>query len=147
MASFAMDAPARTEPERPRTDEAIARMLERIAHRKPRASIVHIWAPAPDAPRADFQQAFSKLRRTGCQIRWIPSRYEQSVELPDNTVGRIVTDAIMIRARSARERGEAVLRRMGVRIEHVKRWNQSVSDTSGDRSSFLPVVPNTEKDP
>jgi uncharacterized protein (DUF58 family) len=121
LAAFGIESPPRSDPERARTDEAIIRLLERIAQRKPRASIVYVWSPAPDAQRPELGRAVNRLRRGGAQVRWITAHHEESVQVGDSAVARVVADAVVLRSRSARERGERVLRRMGIRVERMRR--------------------------
>jgi uncharacterized protein (DUF58 family) len=127
LAAFGIDSPARSDPERARTDEAIVRMIERIGQRKPRPSLVHIWSPAPESQRPELVRAVVKLRRLGCQIRWITAHQEESVHVGDTVVERAVANAVILRSRAARERGERLLRRMGIRVERVRRGAFTVS--------------------
>ncbi|MCU0692251.1 MAG: DUF58 domain-containing protein, partial [Polyangiaceae bacterium] len=48
LACFGIESPARSDPERLRTDEAISRMLDRLSQRRPRPSLVHVWSLAPE---------------------------------------------------------------------------------------------------
>lgn len=122
LAAFGIDSPARSDPERTRTDEALARMLERIAQRKPKASLVHVWSPAPEHQRPELQHAVIRLRKAGATVRWITAHQEESVlALDDRAVSRVVADAVVLRSRTARERGERTLRHMGIRVERVRR--------------------------
>jgi uncharacterized protein (DUF58 family) len=121
LAAFGIDSPPRTDPERLRTDEAMARMLDRMAQRKPRPSLVHIWSPAPETQRPDLVRAIVRLRRQGCRVRWITAHQEESVQTGDTVVAQVVADAVVLRSRAARERGERLLRRMGIRVERLRR--------------------------
>ncbi len=121
LASYGVDCPPRPDAERARTDEALARLLERVAKRKPRASVVHIWSPAPDHGNAAMVTAITHLRKSGIQVRWIPVQHEHSIAVGEGLVPRVVADAVILRARTARERGEKLLRRMGVRVERVRK--------------------------
>lgn len=122
LAAFGIDSPARSDPERTRTDEALARMLDRIAQRKPKASLVHVWSPAPEHPRPELMHAVIRLRKAGANVRWIAAHQEESVlVLDDRAVSRVVADAVVLRSRTARERGERTLRHMGIRVERVRR--------------------------
>jgi uncharacterized protein (DUF58 family) len=121
LASFGIDSPGRSDPERSRTDEALARMLDRIAQRKPHPSLVHIWSPAPDAQRPDLMRAVVRLRREGAHVRWITAHQEESVQVGDSVAAHVVADAVVLRSRAARERGERLLRRMGIRVERLRK--------------------------
>ena len=122
LASFGIESPPRSDPERQRTEEAMVRFLERLARRKPRPSIVHIWSPAPDRPRAELLRAIADLRRASARVHWIAARVDQAVQLGNGTVASIVSDAVILRSRAARERGERALASMGVRVERIRRW-------------------------
>ena len=105
MAAFGMESPPRSDPERVRTDEAISRFLERLSMRKPRPSLVHVWSPPPDYARPDLVRAVGKLRRVGAQVRWMTARQEHSVVLDDDVVSQVVSDAVVLRSKTARQRG------------------------------------------
>jgi hypothetical protein len=146
LAAFGIESPARTDPERSRTDEAVTRFLERLASRKPRPSLVHVWSPAPDRPRDDLARAIRKLRRVGARVRWVTARQEQAVQLGKGIVERVVADAVILRSRTARERGERVLATMGVKVERVRRWarppGQMMTSVSGTPSSVSAPPPS-----
>ncbi len=122
LASFGIESPPRSDPERQRTDEAMIRLLERLAKRKPRPSIVHIWSPAPDRPRPELLHAIAGLRRASARVHWIAARAEQAIQVGNGRVAGIVNDAVILRSRAARERGERALSSMGVKVERVRRW-------------------------
>jgi uncharacterized protein (DUF58 family) len=138
LASFGIDSPARSDPERARTDETLTRLLERIGQRKPRPSLIHIWSPAPERQRPDLLHAVVKLRRLGCHVRWITAHQEESVQSGNSVVAQIVADAVVLRSRAARERGERMLRRMGIRVERIRRGALTVSHGQ------TPVAPSDE---
>lgn len=144
LAAFGIESPPRSDPERARTDEAMSRFLERLAARKPRPSLIHVWAPPPDHPRPDLVKAVGKLRRIGAHVRWMPARQELSVDLDDNLVSRVVSDAVILRARTARERGERVLARMGIKVQRVRRWNPPtahIMESVVSRATLPPPAP------
>ena len=122
LAAFGVDSPARSDPERQRTDETLTRMLDRIAQRKPRASLVHVWSAAPERQNPELRHAVIRLRKGGASVRWITAHQEESVlVLDDRAVSRVVADAVVLRSRTARERGERNLRGMGIRVERIRR--------------------------
>lgn len=122
LASFGIESPPRTEPEHRRTEEAMIRFLDRLSQRKPHPSIVHVWSPAPDHPKAELVLAIAKLRRRSARVYWIPARAEQAVAMGNGGVASVVTEAVVLRSRAARERGERSLGAIGVKVERVKRW-------------------------
>ena len=141
LAAFGIESPPRTDPERARTDEAITRFLERLASRKPRPSLVHVWSPAPDRRRDDLATAIRKLRRVGARVQWVTARQEQAVQLGEGIVERVVSDAVILRSRTARERGERVLATMGVKVERVRRWARPSGQMTTSVSGTRPSVP------
>ncbi len=145
LASFGIESPPRGDPERPRTDEAIARFLDRLPTRKPRPSLVHVWSPPPDHARKDLVRAVGKLRRIGAQIRWMPTRQEHSVSLGPDVVSQVVSDAVVLRSKTARQRGERVLARMGIKVQRVRRWGSPparVMESVATRTSLAPTPPS-----
>lgn len=116
MACFGMESPPRLEPDRPKTDLAMVRALERIAELRPRASVVHVVSPAPDEAEEPLAKAVRRLSRRGVRVEWVATRHERSIETSGAPWAAIVADAVAVRARVARERGERVLRRLGVRV-------------------------------
>lgn len=122
LAAFGIESPARCDPERARTDEAIVRLLERLSKRKPRASIVHVWSPVPEGHRAELAHAVRQLRAGGTRVLWMTPPVEVAWQTSDRPTARIVTEAVLVRARMARERGQRALGAMGVRIERIRRW-------------------------
>jgi uncharacterized protein (DUF58 family) len=143
LAAFGIESPPRSDPERPRTEEAMVRFLDRLAGRKPKPSLVHVWAPPPDHAKPEFVQALARLRRIGALVRWTAPRPELSIDLEDSVVARVVSDAVVLRSRMARERGERVLTRMGVRVQRVRRWGvpkTHVMESAASRMS-VPAPP------
>jgi len=121
LAAFGMAAPARLEPERPRTDSQIAAALERVVRERPAASAVYVWSPAPDAgSRPEILKAIGRFPRRSCELRWVSMRLDPSIPKSDAPLVAAVGDAIAIRARVAQERGEHELRRQGVRVERAQ---------------------------
>lgn len=121
LAAFGIESPASSEPEHQRTEEAITRFLDRLSQKKPRPSIVHIWSPAPDKHPPDLARVLAKLRKVGAQILWASPHHEQAVMVHQTPTALMVADAVILRARAARERGERLLNQMGVRVERLRR--------------------------
>jgi uncharacterized protein (DUF58 family) len=119
LAAFGIESPPRIEGERPKADDTLVQVLARIASEKPRASIVHVWAPAPG--RTDgFAQAIAALRRHRIDVRWSLPRFEAGIGSERerrSPVADFVEEAVRVRARSSQVRGERMLRRLGVHIQ------------------------------
>jgi uncharacterized protein (DUF58 family) len=149
LAAFGIESPPRGEAERARTDEAIARFIERLATRKPRPSLVHVWSPPPDHARPDLVRAVGKLRRIGAKVRWMTARQEHSVQLDNDVVSQVVSDAVVLRSKTARERGERVLARMGIKVQRVRRWASPkvhIMESVTARTSMTPPPPPPPED-
>ena len=149
LAAFGIESPPRGEAERARTDEAIARFIERLATRKPRPSLVHVWSPPPDHARPDLVRAIGKLRRIGAKVRWMTARQEHSVKLDNDVVSQVVSDAVVLRSKTARERGERVLARMGIKVQRVRRWASPkvhIMESVTARTSMTPPPPPPPED-
>ncbi|MCU0693274.1 MAG: hypothetical protein MUF54_17925, partial [Polyangiaceae bacterium] len=90
----------------------------------------------------DLVKAVAKLRRGGAQVRWMTARQEQAISLDDSPVGRIVADAVILRSRTARERGERVLASMGVKVQRMRRrvsvQGESMSSVTTAHTSLVP---------
>ncbi len=120
LASFGVETPPRIDGERERTEPTLARVLDRFATEKPHPSIVHIWAPAP-RHWAGMAKPVAALRRRGVDSRWTLPAFEAGLEGED-VAGRgaaladVVDEAVRIRARASRAKGERALRRLGVRV-------------------------------
>ena len=138
LAAFGIESPPRLEGEREKAELTIAQVLERLVTEKPRASIVHVWAPAPT--RAETAaHAIATLRRRRIEVRWTLPPYEAGVGSDDprrNAVADVVEEAVRVRARATRARGERILRRLGVRV-HVRAL----------RAPAAPVAPELEATP
>jgi uncharacterized protein (DUF58 family) len=123
VAAFGIEIPPRVDGERDKTEAALAELLEKIATVKPRASVVHVWAPPPGRA-SPMVQAIRKVRARRVQIRWSAPTFDLSVGrageahhagAPPKTVEQAVDEAVRIRARASRSRGEKLLRGLGVR--------------------------------
>jgi uncharacterized protein (DUF58 family) len=122
LASFGIEVPPRLEGERERTDAAMAAIFEKLATEKKRPSILHVWAPAPSRS-GPISAGLRRLRAKRIEVRWTVPSFEASVPAegtgdpatPPASVGDAVADAVRIRARASRVRGERALKKMGVR--------------------------------
>ncbi len=118
LAAFGIESPPRVDGERERAERMLAHVLEKLATEKPRASIVHVWAPAP-AQAETSAKAIAALRRHRIDVRWSLPTFDAGVGADRerrSPVADAVDDAVRLRARATRTRGERMLRRLGVRI-------------------------------
>ncbi|HNZ23446.1 MAG TPA: DUF58 domain-containing protein [Polyangiaceae bacterium] len=129
LAAFGIESPARSDSEKIRTEEAMNRFFGRLAKRKPRPSLVHVWAPGPDYAKPEFVQALSQLRRVGATIRWTTPRVELPADPRDSVMAQAVTQAVLLRSHTARKRAERVLARMGVRMQRIRRYLPAESES------------------
>jgi uncharacterized protein (DUF58 family) len=140
LAAFGIESPPSLDGERPKADATLVAVLDRLATEKPRASIVHVWAPAP-APSEEFAKAIATLRRRKIEIRWSLPSFDAGIGgEPDrrSPVANIVDEAVRVRARVARSRGERMLKRLGVRVQSavlVRRPADEARDREGDREA------------
>jgi uncharacterized protein (DUF58 family) len=118
LAAFGIESPPRVDGERERAEATIAQVLDKIAGEKPRASVVHVWAPPPARPET-AAAAIAALRRHRTELRWTMPAFDAGVgsdRVRRSAVADVVDDAVRVRAHASRVRGERMLRRLGVRI-------------------------------
>ena len=115
LACYGISSPPRVDDDKGRAVGRLVQALERAATDKPRPSLVYVWSAAPEAPSVALAQTVNKLVRRGVGIRWTTARHEGSLE-GDDAFARVIADAVAVRAKIARERGERILRAMGVRL-------------------------------
>jgi uncharacterized protein (DUF58 family) len=130
LAAFGIEVPPRTEGEREKTDAALAQALEKLSTERLRPSLIYVWAPAP-LRDAGISRAIRKLKRRHADVRWALPAFEASVgeasvdgpnaERDPSNVTEAVQGAVRARAVVARQRGEAVLRKLGVRPQALRR--------------------------
>jgi len=122
LAAFGIESPPRLDGERPKADDTMVHVLARLGTEKPRASIVHVWAPAPGRSEG-LGAAIAALRRHRVEVRWSLLRFDEGVGSDRerrSPVADFVEEAVKVRARSAQSRGERLLRSLGVRVQG--RW-------------------------
>jgi uncharacterized protein (DUF58 family) len=118
LAAFGMESPPRVDGEREKAETMLAHVLDRLATEKPRASVVHVWAPAPSRAETSAR-AIAALRRHRIELRWSLPAFEAAVGADRerrSPVADVVDEAVRMRARATRSRGERMLRRLGVRV-------------------------------
>jgi uncharacterized protein (DUF58 family) len=146
FAAFGIGSPARLEPERPKTDAQIGEALIRMQRDRPRASVMYVWSPAPDAAtRPEIDRALKRVHRRRVDLRWVSTLHQPSIPIEGARLAPAVADAVGTRARLAQERGEAALRQLGVRVErlrprHSVRIEPPAGETGGT-SGGLPPSP------
>jgi uncharacterized protein (DUF58 family) len=145
LAAYGIESPPRAEPERHEAGFALIEVLAQIARHKPRASIVHVVAPAPSevAHEKPLMDALRRLSRHGAQVSWSMPHFEPALEPPFDPpvradgsqpedvlsgpgragweeVAEVAAEAVLVRTRVAVSRSEALLRRLGVRVARIK---------------------------
>jgi uncharacterized protein (DUF58 family) len=116
LACFGIASRPRLDPDRTRNEEKLVSALETMRGKKPRVSLVYVWSAAPERRPAKLGAIVREFERKGARIFWIPARHDQAIDPGNEELGRIVADAVIVRTRVARERGERILRSMGVRV-------------------------------
>lgn len=121
LACHGISSPPRIGGDRSRAMALLIQALDRALTDKPRASLVYVWSAPPEGPVPVLTTAVRKLLRRGISVRWIPAPIERGVEPGAAELERIAAEAVIRRARIARERGERVLLSMGVRLARKER--------------------------
>jgi uncharacterized protein (DUF58 family) len=120
LACFGISPPPRLEPDRPKTDAVLAQVFEQLPRERPRPSLVYVWSPPPESRFDALVTSTRALMRRGIHVSWIPASHEASFGVDQGAVSRIIRDAGVIRSRVLRERGERVLRALGIRVVRGK---------------------------
>jgi uncharacterized protein (DUF58 family) len=120
LACFGISSPPRLEQDRTRATGPLVQALERAAGEKPRPSLVYVWSTPPEEPSPALAKTAKKLFRRGIAVRWISTVREDAaafgIGAGDDEASRAVADAVVLRTRLARERGERQLAAMGIRV-------------------------------
>ena len=118
LAAFGLGSPARIEPDRPRTDAELGRLLVRLGREKRRPSLVYLWSPTPDPEtRPALERTLLTLPRRRFVLSWMSMPLDAGIAVEQPGVPRVVAETVSLRAQAAVRRGELALRRMGVRRE------------------------------
>jgi uncharacterized protein (DUF58 family) len=118
LASFGIESPPRIEGERAVTEATLGQALERLRSERPRPSIVHLWAPPPNNVMG-VAKRIALLRRRGTEVRWTLPPFEGGLDearQKGRPVAGAADEAVRVRARATRQRGERALRRLGVHV-------------------------------
>ncbi len=128
LACFGIEVPPQSLGERPRAESELARTLTSLATRKPRPSIVLVWAPSP-SPHGLVARAVRSLRARRVEVRWTIPKLLPSIGVREpgarepSAVALSVEDAVRVRVRAEEARAAANLRSLGVlpapRLEHA----------------------------
>ena len=121
LLAFGLSSPARLEPDRPRTDQELARVLSEISRGKPRPSLIYVWSPTPDPThRGALERALAQQAKRRHELRWVPMRFDLDLELAAPSVSEAVHTALAAQARASHERGLRALGRLGIRVERLR---------------------------
>ncbi len=119
LAAFGIESPPRFEGERETAEATLVSVLERLLKEKPRASLVHVWAPPPAKVDA-MAKAIAALRGRRIALRWTLPPFDAGVGSERDRrspVADVVDEAVSARALATRTRGERWLQKMGVRVD------------------------------
>lgn len=142
LASFGIDSPPRPTSDRRQTSETLVATLSAVGSNRPRPSLVHVLASAPEPQSlAALGQAVGRIRRGGTLISWALPSFEPGLSAPwtrekkpedddENgppagetaldPIAPIAASAVRARALVAQRRSERELVKLGVRVEHVR---------------------------
>lgn len=121
LLAFGLSCPARLEPDRPRTDHELLRVLSEINRVRPRASLIYLWSPTPDpTSRGSLERALSTRNQRRHELRWVPMRFDVDLERATPDASQAVLLALGAQAEAAHERGLRVLGRLGIRVERLR---------------------------
>jgi len=116
LAAFGLGSPPRIEPDRPRTDVELGRLLVRLGREKRRPSLVYLWSPTPDPEtRPALERVLLTLPRRRFVLSWMSMPLDAGIAVEEQGVPRVVAETVSLRAQAAVRRGELALRRLGVR--------------------------------
>ena len=118
LAAFGIESPPRVDGEREKAEKTLVSVLQRLIDEKPRASVIHVWAPPPAAAEA-IARAVASLRTRKVALRWSLPPFEAGVgaeRVRRSPVADVVDEAVRIRARATHARGERLLRKLGIQV-------------------------------
>jgi len=147
LASFGIESPPRIESDRREVEAALIEALLHITKVKPRPSLVHVVATAPDeAALPKIGDALRRVMRGGATVSWSSPPLDPALSPPWDDpprpppddegplfpslarrvppavteVASIAAEAVRVRARASQARREAGLRRLGIRVIRVR---------------------------
>jgi hypothetical protein len=118
LAAFGIESPPRSLDEHDKAQGALLQSLTQIAKDKPRATVVHVWAPPPPED-ARTARALVELRHRRIDLRWTLPPFDAGVGTGTDRRGRLadlVDEAVAVRARTKLARAAMQLRRLGIRL-------------------------------
>jgi uncharacterized protein (DUF58 family) len=128
LAAFGVEVPPRADGEREKSEATLAHVLERLSALRPRASIVHVWAPGPSRA-SQAAKGIRLLRAHRCEVRWTTPRFDDSLAASRHTgVQAAVDAAVSIRALASKARGERILRKLGVKCVSLEPRSQRAAE-------------------
>jgi uncharacterized protein (DUF58 family) len=133
LSSFGIESPPQAAGEREKAESTLAGALEQIAAQKPRAGVVHVWAPAPVNPGV-VAKAVASLRRRRVELRWSlpPDDWVAPRDAKRWKVAIVAEEVARMRASTARAKGERALRRLGVRVVVARDPKREPSSPQGE---------------
>ncbi len=145
LSAFGLGSPARTEPDRPKTDRTLAAALAKVVKERPRASVAYVWSPLPDlATRASLDAALSSFPRRRLDLRWVPMVERPEASVSASPMAAVVSAAMNERLRVAGARGTRALRRLGISIDRLPRRSPASAARS---ASIAPPPPGDRESP
>jgi len=127
LLAFGLGSPARLEPDRPRTDHELGRLLQTIGRNRPRPSLIYIWSPTPDpTSRGALERALAAQPKRRIELRWVPMRFDLDLENASDGAPEPIVAALAAQAKVAHERGLRALGRLGIKVERVRSANAAV---------------------
>lgn len=142
LAAYGIDSPPRADTDRRLALTTLGQVLLRVVKTKPRASLVHVLAPAPDVAHVPhIDDAIRRLSRRGVRVSWSPPDMAAGLvppwdpppplidEVEDGPRGPApvapgapsAIEAVLLRAHVAEARGHATLRKLGVHLVTPRR--------------------------
>jgi len=117
LLAFGLSCPARLEPDRPRTDHELIRVLNELGRSKPRPSLIYVWSPTPDpTSRGALERALAHHGKRRYELRWVPMRFDLDLGHAAPGSSDAVLTALIAQARAAHERGVHALARLGIKV-------------------------------
>jgi uncharacterized protein (DUF58 family) len=131
LSSFGIESPPAARGEREKSESTLAWVLAHIAVQKPRAGVVHVWAPAPLDPGA-VAKAVAALRRARVELRWSLPPFAWTGGRRHDLSTVVADEVARVRASTAHARADRSLRALGVRVVVRRPAKRALSNPPGD---------------